>query len=351
MHVTLKDVCKKTGFSTATVSRVLNGSPLVTEDTKRRVLAVVEDLGYQPSHTARMLKLKRTDMLAVVFPPLDVGFFTEVLRGIDAATSEHNYHMMTAFSHGPEDERKLINRVIRERRADALILMNLTLPENYLRGLARYGMPITLIDRPMARSKMASVSLDNRTGARAATVHLLDHGHRNIAFITGPKGTYDADERLAAFRETMQERNCPVDRQLIWPGRFTEPSGREALARWLDGGGDLPDAIFAANDAMAIGALGVLRERGYDVPRDTALVGFDDIESARYLGITTVHVPMRELGAKSAQVAIQQVTRHQTGIAHRLPTELVVRASCGTHTGNAAPRAQAVSTRSRNIPT
>ncbi len=331
MHVTLRDVCKRTGYSTATVSRVLNGSPLVTEATKKRVLAVVEELGYQPSHTARMLKLKRTDMLAVVFPPLDVGFFTEVLRGIDAATSEHNYHMMTAFSHGPEDERKLINRVIRERRADALILMNLTLPESYLRGLTRWGLPVTLIDRPVPRSKMASVSLDNRVGARAATQHLIEHGHKRIAFIRGPDGTYDADERLAAFRATMKEHALPVDERLIWSGRFTEPSGREAMSDWLDSGNSLPDAIFAGNDAMAIGALGVLRERGIDVPRDVALVGFDNVESARYLGLTTVNVPMRDLGAKAAQVAIDQVTRRQAGVTHRLPTELVVRNSCGGH--------------------
>lgn len=332
MHVTLRDVCKKTGFSTATISRVLNNSSLVTEETKRRVLAAVEELGYQPSHTARMLKLKRTDMLAVVFPPLDVGFFTEVLRGIDASSSEHNFHLMTAFSHGPDDERKLINRFVRERRADALILMNLTLPEVYLRGLTRWGLPITLIDRPVPRSKMASVSIDNRSGARAATAHLIEHGHRNIAFITGPKGTYDADERLIAFRETMAENDRPVDERLIWQGRFTESSGREAIAQWLDAGNSLPDAVFAANDQMAIGILGVLRERGYEVPRDMALIGFDDIESARYLGMTSVHVPMRDLGAKAAHVAIQQATGRETGIVqHRLPTRLIVRASCGSH--------------------
>lgn len=329
MHVTLRDVCKKSGFSTATISRVLNASPLVTEETRRRVLAAVEELGYQPSHAARMLKLKRTDMLAVVFPPLDSGFFTEVLRGIDGTASEYNYNLMTAFSHNPEDERKLINRFVCERRADALILMNLTLPETYLRGLTRWGLPITLIDRPVPRSKLASISLDNRSGAYAATMHLIEHGYRSITFITGPKGTYDSEERLAAFRKAMKEKGCPVDDRLIWQGRFTEPSGRETIARWLDAGQSVPDAIFAANDAMAIGAMTELRERGYEVPRDVGVIGFDNIDSAAYLGLTTVQVPMQQLGARAAEVAIQQVAQGRSDITDCLTTELVVRTTCG----------------------
>ncbi len=333
MHVTLHDVCRKTGFSTATVSRALNGSPLVAEDTRNLVVEAAKELGYQPSHAARMLKLKRADMIAVIFPEIDSGFFTEVLRGIDETASEHSYHLMTAFTHGPDDERNLISRFVWERRVDALILMNLTLPEAYLRDLSLWEHPIVLMDRPVRMDNMYSVSIDNRNGARELTNHLIEHGYRRIAFISGPKGTYDADERLAAFRETMGENGLEVNDRLIWPGQFTEASGRDAVARWLDADNPLPDAIFAANDAMAIGALSLLRERGFRVPRDTALVGFDDIDTAAHLGLTTVHVPMRRMGSIAAQLAVDQISQNKSLTSYRLPVACAVRSSCGCPTG------------------
>ena len=335
MAPTINDICQLTGYSTATVSRVLNHSPLVTNVTRERVQAALDRLGYQPNHAARALKLNRTGMLAVVFPELDNGFFTDVLRGVDEMASKSSVHLLTAFSHGPLDEQELITRIIRERRADALILMNLTLQETFLQKIERWKLPIVLIDRPLAKSRLASVGIDNRSGVAAMVRHLVVLGHRNIVFLAGPAGTYDADERLAAFRQAMQNSGRPCPAAAIWHGDFTEASGEQRMREWLATARKLPDAIFAANDAMATGLLHVLRETGHRVPDDIAVVGFDDADSSRHLDLTTIHVPMRELGREAARLAMLLAEGQKPPAAHvMLPTRLVIRHSCLATSGS-----------------
>ncbi len=330
MNTTIKDICRATGFSTATVSRVLNDSPLVTPATKKTVQAVLDKMGYQPHHAARALKLNRTGMIAVVFPDFDNGFFTDVLRGVDEMASEFDVHLLTAFTHGPHDEQELITRMVRERRADALILMNLTFPETFLRTLLRWDLPIVLIDRPLKKSPMVSVGIDNRSGATAMTRHLIGLGHREIVFVAGPAGTYDADERLAAFRQVMKDGGLPVPAASIWQGDFTEDNGARLMADRLRLGTPLPDAIFAANDAMAAGILRTLRDAGRQVPGEIAVTGFDGSDAARHLDMTTVQAPMRAMGREAAKQSIELINGG-TGPRHVvLPTQLVVRQTCGS---------------------
>jgi LacI family transcriptional regulator len=325
MSATLFDVSRRCGVSTATVSRVINGSPLVHERTRRRVLDTIRDLGYRPSHAARMLALQRTDTIGVIFPQIDSGFFSEVLRGIDDVAAHNKFHLMAAFSHGVADEQELVSRFIHERRADALILLNLLLPNGFIRRIARDGLPIVLIDRPVAGANLFAVSMDNVGGAEAALKHLYEQGFSQVAVIAGPAGSYDAEQRLIGCRQAAAGRGLPLAREWIWPGNFTEESGRAAVENWLARGRPLPDAIFATNDAMAFGVHAFLRENGYQVPDDVALVGFDDMPLARHLGLTTVQVPMHEMGKAAAEAAVHQV-RHGKAIKNRvLPVELVVR--------------------------
>ena len=327
MNATVKDISRATGYSTATVSRVINDSPLVKESTKKRVQLALNELGFQPNHAARALKLNRTGMLGVIFPNLDNGFYTYVLRGVDEMASEFNMHLLTAFTHGAQDEQSLISRMIRERRADALIVMNVTLPDSFLRQVGVGELPVVLIDRPMKKGKLASVSLDNRDGASTMTRHLLDQGHREIVFVAGPAGSYDADERLFAFRRVMKARGMAVRPESIWRGDFTESSGVRLIEQHLVSGRPLPDAIFAANDAMAIGIYRILRESGRQVPRDIALAGFDDTEVARHLGLTTVQVPMQMLGREAARMALGLIEGREPARQSVLPTRLIIRTS------------------------
>lgn len=327
MSATIKDICKKTGFSTATVSRVLNDSPLVTDETKRKVRAALDRMDYQPHHAARALKLNRTGMIAVVFPDLDSGFFTDVLRGVDEMASESGVHLLTAFTHGPRDEQELITRMAQERRADALILMNLTNDDAFLIKLKTWDLPIILIDRPLKGGGLISVGIDNRRGTLDMTKHLIEQGHRSIVFVAGPDKTHDSDERLAAFQRAMKRHHRPVPASAIWRGDFTEASGVRLMEEHLRKKRPLPDAIFAANDAMAVGMHSVLRAHGKQVPHDVALVGFDDTDLARHLDLTTVHVPMREMGREAARQALAVLQGATTRKAVELPARLVIRGS------------------------
>jgi LacI family transcriptional regulator len=236
---------------------------------------------------------------------------------------------MTCFSHGQADEERLVTRMVQERRADAIILMNLGDSDGFIRQSIQRGAPIVLIDRPVNGAKVCSISMDNEGGAESATKHLIEHGYKRIALLAGPADSYDAVHRLKGYKRALKETGIPVDPELIWPGAFTEESGREAMQRWLDDGNVLPDAIFATNDPMAFGVLDVLQERGLHVPDDVKLVGFDDDEATRHLGLTSVGVPMREMGRVAAASAIQQILTKEVQPRRVLATKLVVRRSCG----------------------
>ncbi len=330
MHVTLTSVCERTGYSTATVSRVMNGSPLVRETTRKRVLKAIEELGYQPSHAARMLKKQRTEMIAVVFPDIDSGFFTEVLRGIDERAAESGYHIMTAFSHGQRDEQKLVTQFIKERRADGLILMNLSLPATFVKKIASWGLPIVLIDRPVGGSQLTAVCIDNERGAEQAAEHLLSLGYRRIGLLTGPKDSYDAQQRQKGFLRALRKAKVNLPDEMVGRGAFTEESGYRVMTSWIRSAIPLPEAMFAANDAMAVGVLAALREHGLDAPKDMALMGFDDTELARHLGLTTIHVPMRDLGRTAVRASIGQISHEHSEGIHVMPTHLMIRTSCGS---------------------
>ncbi len=330
-RATLYDVCRRTGLSTATVSRVINASPRVTAETRQRVMEAMAELGYVPSQTARALAGQQQKMLGVIFPDINVGFYAQVLRGIDSIAAERGYHVMTAFSHGVSDEQDLVMRFLREGRIDALILMNVILGDEFVREAAKATTPLVLVDRPVARCGASSIAIDNIGGARSAMAHLYGHGYRTIALLCGEPENFDAQQRLQGCREAAAEAGAMLDERLIWSGNFREESGRTAMTDWLDRGRPLPEAVFCFNDAMAIGVMDVLREKEYRVPEDVAVVGFDDVESARHLRLTTVSVPMTEMGRRAAGAAIDVLNEEQSHpeIHSVLQTELVIRASCG----------------------
>ena len=332
MGTTLHDVCRKTGFSTATVSRVINNSPLVTKRTRTRVLKAIKALGYHPSRAARTLSRKRSDMLAVIFPEIASGFYTEVLRGIDEIAAEHNFHLTTAFAHGQRDEHTLALQSLNEQWVAGLLILNLfevSLPAEAVKLAAEQRVPVVSIDRPVRGPHVISISMDNIAGAAAMMNHLLAHGSRDIGIIRGPRGNYDADQRWLGCQQAAARAGVMLTEERIQQGTFVEGSGRLAMERWLDTGRPLPKAIFACNDAMAIGALEVLGERGVKVPEDVTVVGFDDVDSARHLALTTVRVPMRAMGRAAAEAAIKRILGGETQQQHVLATQLVVRRSCG----------------------
>ena len=316
-------------MSTATVSRVLNNSSSVSDSARRRVLRVVRDLGYRPSHAARNLVRRKTDTLGVVFPEAGSGFYGDLLRGINGVAAANGQHILTAFAHGERDEKDLLTHILVSGRVDGVLVLNLSLSDAFLSEAVRGGVPAVIIDSPATGDGLTSVCIDNAGGAAAIASHLLAHGYRDCAILAGPRENHDSTERLRAVLEVSRQMGCEIAEDRIWHGTFTVQSGSALTAAWLDGGRPLPRALIALNDAMALGAMTALKERGFRVPEDAAVAGFDDCESAAFVGLTTVHVPVTEMGRLACRTLQALIRGESSGRRLVIPTHLVVRESCG----------------------
>lgn len=330
MGATLRDVAREARVSTATVSRVINGRGNVTTETRARILGVVERLRYVPDSVARSLSTGLTHTIGVLLPDLHGEFFSEIIRGIDQAARRRGLHLLLSGIHGSAAEAALAIRALKGR-VDGLLIMSPYADSAFLADHSADDTPAVLMNSPVRGNSHSSFCLDNRGGARAMVRHLADVGHRRIAFIAGPRDNFDATERLAGYCEAMAELG-PDLKELVLHGDFSEESGYRAAQRILTLD-ERTDAVFAANDMMALGCLHAFNEARVSVPGDVALAGFDDIPMARFVSppLSTVRVPMAELGARAldgiaAAASAPAATPNFTEI---VATELVVRASCG----------------------
>jgi LacI family transcriptional regulator len=352
MTVTIRDVARDAKVSVATVSRVLNASGPVHPTTSARVREAAERLRYVPHGGARSLVTSETYTLGVVLPDIYGEFFSEVIRGLDAAARGHGYHLLLSSAHASPAEMKAALRSMRGR-VDGLVVMLPDLDALELLAHLPDGAPVVLLNR--AVGQFPALTIDNHGGARAMVRHLLALGHRRIGTIVGAKSNADAGERLRGYRAALAEAAVPRRAEWEVRGDFTEAGGHAAVGALL-AAAERPTAIFAANDAMAIGALSALREAGVRVPHEMAVAGFDDIPMARYVDppLSSVHVPIARLGTRAVErlmamlhpelhpelqsgpgVASPMVSRHE-----KCATTLVIRRSCGGRaSGDAVPPA------------
>jgi LacI family transcriptional regulator len=298
--VTIRDVARAAGVSVATVSRVVNATGQVTEATALRVREAVRRLDYVPHGGARSLTTRRTHVIGVVLPEMYGDFFSEIIRGVDRTARPAGYHVLVSGSHSDPAETMAVLQAL-HGRVDGLVLM---MPGPGLGRLDRSlprRTPAVLLNGAGATAH-PSLRVDNRRGARLAVDHLLDLGHRRIAHVRGPEANADAAERLLGYREALAGRGVAAEPRLELAGDFREESGYAAAERLAELV-PRPTAVFAANDAMAIGCLAGLRARGLEVPEDLSLVGFDDVPNARYLtpALTTVRVPIAEVGSRATE--------------------------------------------------
>jgi LacI family transcriptional regulator len=334
MSVTIKDVARLAGVSVATVSRVLNASAHVEEPTRKRVLAATRKLRFSPNTAARSLSTQRSLALGVILPDLYGEFFSELLRGMDTAAQRAGYSLLVSSSH--HDARGIDTAVrVSRGRVDGLLIMAPDVARAALAGALPRGVPTVLLNgRPPGDSDVIAVTVDNYGGAAAVTRHLIALGHRRIGFIAGAAHNADAQQRERGHRAAMRAAGITRDATLSVRGDFTENAGVDG-ARALAALDVPPTAIVAANDAMAVGALAFLREAGIEVPSRMAVVGFDDIPVARFLNppLTSVRVGIAELGAHAIQLLLEALvtrsTRYMSPRREVLPTQLVVRGSCG----------------------
>lgn len=338
--VTIKDVARAAGVSVATVSRAHHNSRLVTEATRRRVRAVADRLGYAPHAAAQSLSTSRTQTIGVLLPDLYGEFYSELIRGIDQTAQRHGFHLLVASSHDQKQEIAAAVQAMRGR-VDGLIVMSPAPGAHLVIRDLPPTFPVVLLNSAASGTAYDSLAIANARGAREMVEHLAALGHRRIAIITGPAGNHDAAERLRGYRLALKEAAIAPVPGLERPGDFTDASGYRACRELLHAS-PRPTAIFAANDAMAIGALSALREAGVRVPADMAVAGFDDIPMARYMHppLSTLRVDITALGARAADRVLEAVAQRRRHRKRRetLPVTLVVRESCGGRQQVAGPQ-------------
>ena len=333
---TIRDVARVSKVSIATVSRVFNGSALVRTDTRRKVLAVASRLGYWPNSIARSLITSRTHTLGVLMPDLFGEFFSEVVHGMDLAGRERGFHLLVSRSSSSTEELVEAIRTMRGR-VDGLIVMAPDFDADPVLRLGAGVVPRVFMNPHAPPTDCDAVSIANCEGAASAVRHLIGLGHRSVALISGPEHNIDARQRREGWRAALCGAGIEPGADLEFRGDFAERSGYEAAAELLRRQAR-PTALFAANDYMAVGALGALHDAKVRVPEDLAVVGFDDIALARYLNppLTTVRVDMEQLGRRAVEILLDR-DAHPEHAGRRLEvlaTSLVVRRSCGTGAGD-----------------
>jgi LacI family transcriptional regulator, repressor for deo operon, udp, cdd, tsx, nupC, and nupG len=305
MASTLKDVAVRAGVSVRTVSNVVNNYVYVAEETRARVQAAIDELGYRPNLLARNLKLGRSRIIGLVVPELDVPYFAELARLIIREARSAGYTVLIDHTDGDEQrERELVVEEARGVNFDGLIVSPLALTEAEL-AARRSSAPVVLLGERLSSSGADHVAIDNVRAAREATAHLVSLGRRRIAAIGAQPGGGTATLRLRGYREALAEAGVEVDESLVIAVRhYHRAYGAAAMARLLELP-EPPDAVFCFSDLLALGAQRVALARGLSVPRDLAIVGFDDIEDGRYATptLTTISPDKAEI----ARAAVRQI--------------------------------------------
>lgn len=328
---TIRDVAREAGVSIATVSRVFNQTALVSGATSAHVREVAARMGYWPNSAARSLITHRTQAIGVLLPDLYGEFFSEVIRGIDLAARREKYQVLVSSTHG--DSETLVSAVRALRgRIDGLVVMAPDADATVAIHDFAARHPVVLLSPGTTSLECGALSVADRDGAYAAVTHLASLGHRRIAMVCGPSTNFDAEERRRGYRDALRDAGLTWSPALEIEGDFTEAAGFHAAAT-LTRLEPRPTAVFAANDYMAVGLMGALRDAEIPVPQELAVCGFDDIAIAQYLtpALTTVRVDAYTLGerAMTQLLPFARARRPSDPVRSTLPTRLVVRGSCG----------------------
>lgn len=333
MALNLDEIARRAGVSRATVSRVINNHPYVSQGVRSRVQAVIDESGFQPHAAARALARRRTEVLGIIAPEgmgsiFSMPYFPVLLDGISSVIGQSQYVMSMWVGSTPQETRRIYERILGTRMMDGALLLSSIEGDSLPQQLADRKMPIVLIGSS-ALPEIATVDVDNVIAGRSATEHLLRLGRRRIGHLTGRLDLHSGHERLQGYREAMEASPFGFDPALVVGADFSEEAGYHAAREFAS---RRVDAIFSASDTMAFGLLRAFQEMGVTVPGQIALMGFDDLPQAANSrpALTTVRQPIRQLGMAAAQLLIDLVDE-KVSLPHRIvfPTEVIVRESCG----------------------
>lgn len=316
---TIKDVAKHAKVSITSASYALNGTGTISAATRKRVLETAEKLNYHPNAFARHLKKRKTRTIGVFITRFGGSFYEEILEGIHDAVLKTDYELIVC----PESRTQ--RRILSHRQVDGAIVFDSKVKSDLLLKLASKRFPVVVMDRYLEAEYLLPLLVDNRQGVREAFDHLYQQGARQIHFVSGALDSFDNLERMKAFLEAADQNGLTVQ---CHSGNFTEQSGYEA-AQAIIAARALPEAVFCANDQMAIGFIKAMKEHGLRAPDDVAVVGFDDIQIARYMqpALTTIGASRLSWGALAATQLIDLLEKGQPFQMARIPTQLIPRES------------------------
>lgn len=326
---TIIDVAEKAGVSKSTVSRVLTNSSDVDPKTKKKVLAAIQELGYQPSRAAQVLRNKKTKLIAVLVPRISNAVFAELMQGIENEAAKHQYNVLLCDTDYKAEKEMNYLKLIQNGQVDGIIMAAYHNEIAVIRDFQKFG-PIVLAGEYTEENIFPTVAIDHQKAAYQLTEHLIKQGHQSIGMVSGSRSSIISRDREKGFHQAMVDYNVPVNKAFIKALSFGIQQGRDYIQTLL-AEGTIPSAIFAANDELAVGIIQEAKKQGLRVPEDLAVVGFDDQPIATIVEpeLTTIRQPFRQLGEKAVELLMKSF-EHEAAGKEMLETKLVIRDSCGT---------------------
>jgi len=327
--VTIRDVAKQAGVGVGTVSRVLNNSESVRDSTRLRVLTAIEELNYSPSSVARYLSGGKAMALGVTVPFFTNDSVVRRLQGVISVLGNSDYDLVLFDVENSENQEDLLTKIIQRSLVDGLLILSMLPAERDLEHVLEAGIPIVIVDS--FHPDLPSITVDNEFGAWKATKHLLDLGHRRIGYLSDyPGNLFNSSpvvDRFAGFRRALREAGVEFNHDYYVESTIDREDAREKVYKMLQRP-DRPTAVFAYCDVQAIGVMEAARELGLRVPQDLSVIGYDGIEAAEYMQLTTVRQSLFDSGVRGAELLLQVMDgRQPQEMEIVLPTELVIRAT------------------------
>ncbi|MCP8967477.1 catabolite control protein A [Ectobacillus ponti] len=325
MNVTIYDVAREANVSMATVSRVVNGNPNVKPTTRKKVLEAIERLGYRPNAVARGLASKKTTTVGVIIPDISNIFYAELARGIEDIATMYKYNIILSNSdQNKEKEMHLLNTML-GKQVDGIVFMGEHITEEHVDEFERSPVPIVLAASFDEQLATPSVNIDYEQAAYDAVKALADKGHTRIGFVTGPNAAAAVNyKKMQGYQRALQETGLSFDEAIVAEGDYTYDSGMEAFEKMWEGA-DRPSAVFVASDEMALGVIHAAQDRGFHIPNDLEIIGFDNTRLALMVRpqLTTVVQPMYDIGAVAMRLLTKYMNKetvadHTVLLPHRI---------------------------------